>query len=185
MRTPGWIRAIREIVVLLGLGLASATLMSCGSDEGQTSFEGTYEVISHTRNTDGCNAEGEAFDGDSYFRLARVDGGNRLAYYPCDGPDNCDDIANSTKSFSTRNEDEWRNMLWAGNDSGSMCILQLTERILTSDSNGIRIERRVFSKTYEDSEVECEGEAAESRRDELECQVYEKLIAVPAGTDAS
>ena len=76
-------------------------------------------------------------------------------------------------------------MLWAGNDSGSMCILQLTERILTSDSNGIRIERRVFSKTYEDSEVEGEGEAAESRRDELECQVYEKLIAVPAGTDAS
>jgi hypothetical protein len=168
----------RASVVFAALTACLLVLAACGSEEPTMDYEGTYEVIQHTRNTSGCDGGGTGVDGgDSYFKLEER--GGRLAYFACSSATECEDIANDTRSLQQQDGDVWLKTVPSADETGSTCELQVVERRAEPAQNGIRLTRQKYSASYDTPDFECTESAAADRRDELECTETESLIAVP------
>ena len=171
----------RGVATALMVGLVLG-VCACGDDgSGEPSFAGTYQVISHTRNTQSCEAEGDAFDGDDYFKLVLDDSGaqSELGYRACSKADDCVETTNQTKSFDEKNGDAWKKLLVSATPNGSDCEIRLTERVATMSSGDVRIEERVLEGTVTPQDSQnCDKQFAPTQRDQLDCTRFDVIVAV-------
>ncbi len=171
----------RRLLAVFAVLLASSTLAACGGDEPTMDYEGTYEVIQHTRNNTGCASVGSAVEsGDPYFRLEERSG--RLAYIGCSSATECEEFANDTLSLDERKGDVWVKTIPSSSGGSDMCELQFVERRAEPARNGIRLSRQKLEGSYETPDFACTDEVARERADELECSETETIIAVPVGS---
>ncbi|MGM0558585.1 MAG: hypothetical protein ACQEVA_19525 [Myxococcota bacterium] len=170
----------RRLLVVFAALVVSSLIIGCGNDDPEEDFEGTYEVIQHTRNNSGCEVSGGAVaGGDSHFRLQERDG--QLAYYACTSAAECEDFANDTRSFDERDGDDWVKVTANADERSDTCDLQVVERRLGPATNGIRLTREKRERLYQMPDFECTQQEAIARSAELECTETETIIAVPAG----
>ena len=142
-------------------------------------YEGTYEVIQHTRNNSGCETSGSGVDsGDKFFRLEERDG--QLRYYTCTSTTECDEFANDTRSLDQREGDDWFKLVAAAEDGTDTCELQVVERRAQPAQNGIELTREKRNTLYQMPNFACTEDEARDKRDELECTEIETIIAVTA-----
>lgn len=171
----------RRLPVVFAVLLASSTLAACGGDEPTMDYEGTYEVIQHTRNNSGCETAGSAVEtGDPYFRLDER--GGTLTYTRCSSATECEEFANDTRSLDERQGDAWVKTISAASGDSDMCELQFVERRAEPARNGIRLSRQKLEGSYEMPGFACTSDSALERVEELECSETETIIAVPVGS---
>jgi hypothetical protein len=165
--------ALTTSILLLAAG--------CGGDDeapSPSNFASTYEVASHTRNLLGCDAEGEMFDGEDFFRLSEEGGG--LVYYRCTAADECAG-SDATKGFDSFEGDKWVGTNIAAVELRGACDVNLLERTATLvNGDDIRIETLSYAGEFprEDGQ-ECNDELVLSHRDEFSCVRRDIIVAVP------
>jgi hypothetical protein len=161
------------------VGLLIVPTVGCGDDEPAASpFEGTYQMLVHTRNTDGCE-EGTPFEGDDYFQLTESDGS--LNYQTCEAVGDCSSSVNTSKSFAVQDGDGWRNIDIQAVDVRLGCDVTLIERTAELNNGDLSIEQRTFEGEVERQQGEdCTDELISNNRGSLSCERYEVVVAVPA-----
>lgn len=197
-------------VSILAAALITLGSLGCGDDEEveeeiTSPFEGTYQVLQHTRNDSDCDSEGDLVtNGADYFRytFAEEGDGYRLAYQSCSSPEECSENISATRSLTdcmshSESEDELQDCVesdygsednqWSHADvydehEIDACEIEVDERIATLNGEELRIERhRYAGNVSRESDEQCGEEFGLEHRDELECIVYEVIVAVPAG----
>lgn len=158
----------------LALGLCLG-LLGCGEDAGGADFSGSYEVLTHTRNTRGCEGAGSAFSGDKFFEL-RADNGV-LGYHRCGEPGDCS-VRDESRSFDEPSGEEWRKVAVSFEQFRDYCQAELSERVARFEEGVLRLEGKVYrGEVLRVDGERCEEALVVSRRDELECAQREALSA--------
>lgn len=152
----------------------------CGGDGTSTSpYANTYNIVLHTRNTDGCDSEGEPFTGDEYFKL--TDDGKTLGYHTCTAADACSSAVNETLSFQTKQDAAWIGRTIDSTQHRDSCDATLTERSATLENGDVRIETRTYKGNIShDPGVDCDDPFVLDHRTDLACGQYDVIVAVPA-----
>lgn len=162
--------------------LLAPLLLNAGceeSDSGTPPYLGTYEVLSHTENTAGCDTEGDPVEGEAtFFSLEDENffGVSVLTWHDCESAESCSDVGALDRSF-TKEGGEWvSQVIYAA--GGVDCDVGITEGTIEETDSGVRIEFHTYSGviTVQSAEA-CETDLAEEHREELECTGIEVLEA--------
>lgn len=196
------VRAARLVAIgCLAIGLAGAGLIGCGEfdvgDGGEPGddasngdgaggdqpvpVEGSYRVVSQTRNDEGCDEEGTPRDADDYFALEQVaEDRSAIGYFPCSSSSDCEASGEPRMVFDELYEEEqrWRGTALDWEENGSSCELGRTESIVDLDGGDVEVQHRAYAGKMEDAEA-CDEELAEEQQANLICEQYEVITAVP------
>lgn len=171
--------------VIVGTLVASLLVISagCGDDPAPTSpFEGSYISIQHTRNTDGCETQGDTYEsGDDYFQLSLSDDGDTLAYIPCDDVDDCA-APSDTASFDEQEGEAWKRISVDITDIRDACTIELSERVAVFETErDVRIETRTYEGVAprDSNDIPCDEAFARENQDQLECVRFESMLGSP------
>lgn len=155
-----------------------AVLPGCADEDEDASVAGTYEVVSHTLDDDGCDGPGQAVDGGTpYFELTEESflGAQILGWHDCSAADSCDDTISLDKSFED-DGGEWIAKSVSAGGSAFSCSITLVEGTITDTEDGVSIEFRTYSGQLDldaASGEACETELADTRRSDLACERVE------------
>jgi len=175
IRTMPWL-PLSALAVAAVLATVPA---GCGGGDA-SAFEGTYQVVHHTRNQEGCDAQGpEVTDGDRYFQLKAEDffGATILGYHTCTSPTDCEESSNLFRSFA-KLDGQWR-METSTASTGDDVTCSLTSSIgsLTRTDTGVRIEIRTSRGEITLDGKECDTDLVDSNPEALSCEEYEVIEA--------
>lgn len=174
-RTMPWL----PLAALAVAAVLTTVPAGCGGGDGGA-FEGTYQVVHHTRNEEGCDAEGpEVTDGDRYFQLKAEDffGATILGYHACTSPTDCAESMNLFRSFA-KFDGEWRTETSTASTSDDItCLLTHSVGPLTKTDTGVRIEIRTSSGEITLEGKECDTDLVDSNSEALTCEEYEVIEA--------
>lgn len=174
------IQTRRLLAALVAIACLSMLQLGCGDDgPGEPDFEGTYQVIQHTRNTAGCDMQGPPFNGDEFFRL--TESGSELRYFACESAGDCESTFNVTNSFEEFDGQRWSKETRSVSQSRTHCAVTITERVATMESGDVRIQTHVFEGEIErELSQDCTEQFVRDHRDELTCSQFDSVLAVPA-----
>lgn len=171
--------------LIVGALVANLLVISagCGDEPAPTSpFEGTYKSIQHTRNTDGCETQGDHYpSGDDYFQLSLSSDGDTLVYIPCDEADDCASPSDSG-SFDEQEGETWKRVSVDIVDIRDACDIELTERIAVFETErDVRIETRTYDGVAprDSNDIPCDEAFARENQDQLECVRFESMLGSP------
>jgi hypothetical protein len=155
--------------------LFCTVMAACGGD-GDSEFEGTYQVSSHTLNDAACDAEGpEVTDGYAYFKLemGEILGFPILELFSCTSDTECSDV---NEFFFSKMKGDWIMQVRSSYELNDECHLQETTGSLEGTDAGILIEVKSSSAviTPSGSEV-CDPDLVEKYQEQMLCEEYEVI----------
>ena len=153
---------------------------ACGGEDTAERLEGDYEVTDEARAGD-CESPLDPVDvepTERYFHLEHMvldDGGALLAYYPCAGPGECNDVHDLFRSFG-RVDGQWVTTVATAIAPG--CLLRFRRRVLEGTGDGVLIVDRAYEQLDDTiDDAACVQALARERGDSMPCVEVTEITA--------